>query len=117
MKASKGIISSNDNQVHINGKVPEKDYIKQTIAEKVWMINALSQKFQKQYPVTSLLEFTKGNIDKASIHGPIQGVWIGGYNFHNYLIDKSTNSLTPDEINTIHTFLSNENIANVQTQR
>lgn len=117
VKASKGIISLQNNQVLINGKAPEEDYIKQTIAEKVWLINALSQKFQKQYLVTSLLEFTKGNIDKASIHGPIHGVWIGGYKFHNYLIDKSINSLTPEEINTIYTFLLNENIANVQSER
>ena len=107
VKATKGFVSYRNGQLTIDGRFPEKDYIAQTEAERYWLSNTLRQNFNTDYPVTGLLEFPFGKIDKGTINGPIKdGVWIGEGNFHRYLINKSRNHLSPDEIERIYTFLN-----------
>lgn len=107
VKSNNGIISFVNNQLLINGKPPIKDYVTQTVAEKLKLIEILKQQFNKIYPVTGLLEFPYGTIDRNSIHGKLlnHDIWIGQHNFHNYLIENSRDYLSHEEIENIYTFL------------
>lgn len=107
-KANEGQINLINGQIYCNGKVVERDYIRQTIAEKLWLTEKLKLNFNHFYTVTGLLEFPKGKINTGNIHGEIQGIWIGGYKFHEYLINKSNNNLSNEEIEKIYTYLSTE---------
>lgn len=107
VKAMKGAVSYPDGQLMVDGRIPEKDYIRQTEAEKYWLSNTLKQNFNTNYPITAVLEFPFGYIDKTTINGPIKdNIWIGERTFHNYLINKSRNHLSTDEIEQIYTFLN-----------
>ncbi len=114
VKAHRGIISFRNGQLFINNRLPEKDYIKQTWAEKNWLSTNLQQQFNKLYNVTSVLEFVNGNIDKNTIKGEIEpGIWIGEHKFHNWLIlHKPNATLIPEEIEIIYTFLLSEKSLN-----
>ncbi len=109
VKARKGTVSYKSGQVYINNRLSDKDFIAQTKAEKFWIMNALKQNFNIDYPVIGLLEFPFGKIDKFTISGPIKdNIWIGEGNFHRYIIDKSRNHLTPEEVDRIYTFLASK---------
>lgn len=108
VKAMKGVVSYRNGQLAIDGRVFEKDYIVQTEAEKDWLSNTLKQYLNIDYKITGLLLFPFGKIDKATINGPIKAdIWIGEGNFHRYLIDKSRNYLTTNEVERIYTLLKN----------
>ena len=110
VKASKGFVQYLNGQLLINGKVPEeKNYIHQAWKEKDWLVKKLYEKFNRQYQVTALIEFPYGKRDKNSIHGPIDGVWIGEYTFHDYLIKMSANYLSSNEIETLYHYLKGLN--------
>lgn len=113
VKAKEGRVSYINEQLSVNGLSLEKDYITQTIAEKLWLTNFLKQQFNQEYPVTGLLEFVKGKVDLTSIHGEIHGIWIGGYKFHDYLFKRSANFLSSNEIENIYSFLSAEKAKNL----
>ncbi len=108
VKAMKGVVSYRNGQLAIDGRVFEKDYIVQTEAEKYWLSNTLKQYLNIDYKITGLLLFPFGKIDKSTISGPIKAdIWIGEGNFHRYLIDKSRNYLTTNEVERIYTLLKN----------
>jgi hypothetical protein len=107
VKSNNGIVSYVNNQLLINGRPTIKDYITQTVAEKLKLIEILKQQFNKFYPVTGLLEFPYGRIDRNSIHGklPDHDIWIGQQSFHKYLIENSMSYLSQEEIERIYAFL------------
>ncbi len=105
-KANKGIISYRNEKLLCNGIEIEKDYIRQTYAEKQWLESKLKENLKHYYKVTGLLQFPLGKIDTITIHGELQGVWIGGYKFHEYLINKASESLSKEEVELIYIYLS-----------
>jgi membrane protein implicated in regulation of membrane protease activity len=108
VKAMKGVVSYQNGQLAIDGRVFEKDYIVQTEAERQWLTHTLKQYLNLDYKATGLLLFPYGKTDKATINGPIKSsIWIGEGNFHRYLIDKSRNYLTTNEVERIYTLLKN----------
>lgn len=107
-KSEKGEIELLNEQIYCNGKVTFKNYINQTLAEKLWLTEKLSKHFNHNYIVTGILEFPEGKINTETIHSEIQGIWIGGYRFHEYLIKKSTYLLSEAEIEKIYMFLTSE---------
>lgn len=108
IKSSKGIISYVNEQLIVNRKIPEKDYIAQTVAEKLKLSDILKKHFNKHFYVTGLLEFPFGSIDRNSIHGKLYNhdIWIGQKNFHRYLIENSKEYLSQPEIEEIYTYLN-----------
>lgn len=100
VKANKGTISYQDYWIYENGQRVKFDMIKQTRAEVIWLTDYLRSK-GFNLPVTGILEFPYGRINTGSIHGQIDGIWIGGLNFHSYVINKSQNKLSQDQINKI----------------
>jgi hypothetical protein len=111
VKANRGNISCQDYWIYENGQRVKFDMIKQTRAEAIWLNDYLRSK-GFNLPVTGILEFPYGHINKDSIHGLIEGIWIGGLNFHNYVINKSQNQLYQDQINKIVEVLNNFSISN-----
>ncbi len=109
VKANRGTVSYIDDQLYVNGSVPSKDFIKQTMAEALTISNILEEKLGKKYFVSGVLEFPNGQIDKNTIHGMIRNIWIGGDKFHEYTIRKSKNRLTEKEMEDIYNCLSSEN--------
>lgn len=108
VKAIKGMVSYTDRQLMIDGRNAYGNYVAQTEAERFWLSNTLKQYLNIDYKITGLLLFPFGKIDKATINGPIKdSIWIGEGNFHRYLIDKSRNYLTTNEVERIYTFLNN----------
>lgn len=105
VKSEKGLISIGNDQLLINGSTSMKNYLKQTFAEKSWLSNYLDGHFRKRYDVTGLLEFPNGKIDNQTIHGKINDIWIGGRGFHKYVISKSRQYLTSEEIESIYRLL------------
>lgn len=106
VKAHKGIVSYKDDWIWVNNLRNEHDMIGQTRAEMFWLVNYLKRN-DFSLPVTSILEFPNGNIDKNSINRQIDGIWIGGLNFHRYVINKSLHQLSEDQINKIVEILNN----------
>lgn len=104
-KATVGFISLHNGKL-FSGMKQLDGYIKQTQAEKLWLQSTLQKQFSKLFPVTGLLEFTQGKIDRNTINGQVQNIWIGGYRFHDYLIKNSRNYLTSEEIENIYSFLN-----------
>lgn len=108
VKATKGMVSYVDEQLMIDGRNAYGNYVAQTEAEKYWLSNTLKQNLNIDYKITGLLLFPFGKIDKVTINGPIKAdIWVGEGNFHRYLIDKSRNYLTTNEVEQIYTFLKN----------
>ena len=108
VKAMKGVVSYHNGHLAISGRVTENNYVLQTEAERYWLSNTLKKNLNIDYKITGLLLFPFGKIDKATINGPIKdNIWIGEGNFHRYLIDKSRNYLTTNEVERIYTFLNN----------
>lgn len=108
VKAMKGVVSYRDGHLAIGGRVTEKNYVLQTEAERYWLSNTLKQYLNIDYKITGLLLFPFGKIDKTTINGPIKAdIWLGEGNFHRYLIDKSRNYLTTNEVERIYTLLKN----------
>jgi hypothetical protein len=100
VKAHKGVISYKDDWIWINNLKDAHDMIGQTRAEMFWLTNYLKNN-QFDLPVTGILEFPYGDIDMSSIHGQIDGIWIGGSKFHEYIISRSQNNLSIEQINLI----------------
>lgn len=107
VKADKGIISYQNELLLVDGKPTIKDYLKQTMAEALYLSDLLNKKFNKKYFITGVLELPYGKIDLNSIHGQIRNIWIGGYDFHKYVINKSRNFLLYKEIESIYLYLKN----------
>lgn len=107
VKADKGVISYQNEILLVNGKVTIKNYLRQTMAESLFLSDLLYKKFGRKYFVTGILEFPYGRIDTNYIHGQIHNIWIGGYNFHKYIINKSANFLSNKEIENIFLYLKN----------
>lgn len=110
VKAEKGLVSYQEDKLLINGKPIMKDYIKQTLAESLFLSDLLGKLFRKKYFVTGILEFPFGRIDTNTIHGQINNIWIGGYKFHEYAINKSKTYLSKEEMEMIHLYLKNVNL-------
>ena len=94
VKADKGVISYQNETLLVNGKTTIKNYVRQTMAESLFLSDLLYKKFGRKYFVTGILEFPYGKIDTNSIHGKIDEIWIGGAYFHEYAINKSLNILS-----------------------
>jgi len=95
-KAHRGVVSYT-NQILINGKNLEKDYLAQTQAEVRFVADFLHERLGGTYSVQGILEFPYAKID-ASIRGPKENVWIGGRGFANYVIKKGHSNLKPAEL-------------------
>lgn len=107
VKATRGLLKY-DQQLLINGRIPQKDYIYQIEAERLWLIRKIKEDLKKDVHITGLLEFPNATVDRSSIHGPVKSeIWIGEGNFHKYLILKEKNSLLPRDILNISQILSN----------
>lgn len=106
VKANRGDISSQEHWIYVNGQKVNTDMIKQTRAEAIWLADYLKTN-SFDIPIVAILEFPYGQINMNSIHGPIDGIWIGGLNFHSYVINKSLNQLSQDQINKIVEILNN----------
>lgn len=104
VKATKGVISYN-NGIYVNGKVSEFVNIKQAQAEALGLKDLLRNKFNKDYDVQGILEFRNAQIDKYSIHGKIEHIWIGGRSFYNYVFKKSDVNLSKEEVDSIYSYL------------
>ncbi len=115
IKSNNGFVSYVNNELLINGKLPEKNYITQTVAEKLKLSDILKRQFGKEYSVTGLLEFPYGRIDKNSIRGKLldHNIWIGQQSFHKYLIENSRDYLSQEEIEKIYSFLDSSKSINV----
>ncbi len=105
VKSENGLVSIGNGQLLMNGSASIKNYLKQTYAEKSWLSNYLDRHFGKRYDVAALLEFPNGTIDTQTIHGKINDIWIGGRGFHKYVISKSRQHLTSEEIESIYRVL------------
>jgi len=105
VKADKGVISYQNETLLVNGKTTIKNYVRQTMAESLFLSDLLYKKFGRKYFVTGILEFPYGKIDTNSIHGKIDEIWIGGAYFHEYAINKSLNILSKEQVNSIVTSL------------
>lgn len=100
VKADHGNISCENNWIIVNSRRVDRDMISQTWAEMNWLTNFLKSK-GSNFPVTGILAFPYGKIDLNSIHGKIDGIWIGGPYFHRYAINKSQNNLSKEQVNLI----------------
>lgn len=105
-KSSKGAIQYSDRILTINGKTAPHDYIAQTIAEVNYLSQIIGHRFQKTIPITGILEFPYGQIDTKSIHGKIESIWVGGNNFHSYVLKISSYQLNGTETENIYTCLT-----------
>lgn len=103
-KAQKGTISYLNEKLFCNNKLIDRNPIGQTIAERNWLLQKLHIGLGQMYDITSLMEFPFGKPDET-IRGPKDGIWIGGYKFHNYLIEKSRKYLSSEEITKIYNYL------------
>lgn len=106
VKSDKGIISYKNETLLINENPTTKDYLKQTMAESFFLSDLLYKKFGRKYFVTGILEFPYGKIDTNYILGQIRNIWIGGYNFHKYVIDKTNNFLLDKDVENIASLLN-----------
>lgn len=114
-KASTGYIQYDNNSLKINGTIPQKDYLSQTHAEVIYLNKLLLSKFNQNFPITGILEFPHGKVDTNTIHGKIDGIWVGGNNFHQYALNKSSYNLSPQEIDDIYKYLQELKISNSET--
>lgn len=110
VKANQGIISVVNQQLFINEQLFEKDYLKQAFAEKTWLSDRLHSHFNERYEVVGILEFPNGKINTSTIHGKIDNIWIGGRGFHRYVMNKSPQTLTPEKVESIYSFLSSQEV-------
>lgn len=110
VKANKGIISVVNQQLFINEQLSEKDYLKQAFAEKAWLTDRLYSQFNERYEVVGILEFPNGKINTNTIHGKIDNIWIGGRGFHRYVMNKSPQTLTPEKVESIYSFIRSQEV-------
>ncbi|NMC36279.1 NERD domain-containing protein [Candidatus Beckwithbacteria bacterium] len=106
VKSENGLVSFVNEKLLVKNAIPVKNYLQQTFAEKMWLSDYVYKHLGKRYDVTGLLEFPNGKIDKQTIHGKINDIWIGGRGFHKYVINKSSIKLNSEEIEAIHKFLT-----------
>lgn len=95
-KASTGTLSFAD-RLLVNGKEPEKDYLKQLWAEVFYVRDLLRQTLGRDYVVEGILQFPNALAD-GSIKSKKQGLWIGGRGFANFVIRWKGTPLAKDEI-------------------
>ena len=77
-KSHVGKITSNGNQLLLNGRTPEKDFINQTWSQTYHIKNLLKERLGKDIPVHPLLCFTNAFVQ---VRGAVKGVSVvnGGY--------------------------------------
>ncbi len=93
VKAERGRITNNGNQILINNRPTERDFIKQARAEMFFLKDLLKEKTGKDYPVTGMLIFPNARID---IRHPIDGIWVGGRSFCKWLVERKPAVLLTD---------------------
>lgn len=106
VKANGGLIKFFDNQLHSFDKPLFEDPIHQTVGNATYLSDLLEQKIGKRYFVQGILEFPRGQIDKTTIHGKIDHIWIGEAGFHKYAIKKSQVFLSKEEMGIISNIIS-----------
>lgn len=104
VKSQSGFISWN-NELLRNAKPLDKDFIKQTQAEKYSIKNYLKEELDKEYKVQGILEFANAKTDN-SIRGQKNGIWIGGRGFARWVIlKKGVENLSNGETEKIYNLL------------
>lgn len=83
-KSHGGKITSNGNQLLLNGSTPEKDFINQTWGQTYHIKNLLKDKLGKEIPVHPVLCFTNAFVQ---VRGTVKGVSVvnGGY-LNTYIV-------------------------------
>lgn len=100
VKSQQGIIKCQNNWIHINNQKTKDNMLSHAWAEMNWLTNYLKSN-GLNFQITGIIEFPYGRIDTNSIHGKIDGIWIGGSKFHEYVISRSENNLSKEQINLI----------------
>lgn len=110
VKAKRGIISYKNNLLYCSGfEIKDRNYLQQAWAEANYLSKLLSNRFDKHYPVTGILEFPNATIDTRTITRPINDIWVGGRKFHENVVNKSQFSMEPKEVDMLYFYLSSLN--------
>lgn len=70
-KSHRGKVTMQDNELRVNGKVPEKDFIAQSLRNSFWLRDQIEPFAGKKPWVTAVLVFTNGFVQ---VRGPVKGV-------------------------------------------
>lgn len=107
-KSHKGVISYNGKRLLRNGKDFDKDFLKQSKGAAFYISDYIFNKTNRKYFVAPILIFNNAKIND-SIRGRIEGVWIGGRGFQNYVIKRSRNyCLSRKEVDFIFNIINND---------
>lgn len=107
-KAHKGSISYDGGKLKRNKQDLEKYFLKQTKAGCFFIDQLIKEKLGKDYYIVSILIFANAVIDRQTINRPIEGVWVGGRKFENWVIKQNKSNLNSEEISKIYELLLNE---------
>jgi len=109
VKAHSGFVSWN-NELLLNGRHPEKDFIKQVHGEIHYVKDLLKKMLGKDYDVQGILEFTNAKRDNQTIRGQRKGIWIGVRGFAKWVVlRKGKEQLPSEEIKKIYNILNKKN--------
>lgn len=107
-KSHKGVISYDGQKLLRDGVTLNKDFLKQTKRSAVYISEYISNKINKKYFVIPILVFNSAKVNE-SIRKQIEGVWIGGRGFQNYVIKKNKEHvLSEKEIHNILNVINND---------
>lgn len=93
VKAERGRITNVGNQILINNKSTEKNFITQARAEMFFLRDLLKEKTGKDYPVTGMLIFPNARVD---IRHPVDGIWVGDRRFCKWFVERKPAVLLSD---------------------
>jgi len=112
VKSQQGIIKCQNNWICINNQKTKDNMLSQAWAEMNWLANYLKS-VGLNFPITGILEFPYGEVDTNYIHGKIDNIWVGGSRFHEYVISRSQNNLSIEQINLVEKTLKNFTVSSV----
>jgi len=112
VKSQQGIIKCQNNWIYINNQKTKDNMLSQAWAEMNWLANYLKN-VGLNFPITGILEFPYGEVDTNYIHGKIDNIWVGGSRFHEYVISRSQNNLSIEQINLVEKTLKNFTVSSV----
>jgi hypothetical protein len=92
-----------DNGLLQNGKLIEKDLIKQLHAEVYWVRDYLKKNLNHDYFINGILEFENAKVND-SIRGQIENIWVGGRGFAKWVVENRgrMGCLSTEEIDKIY---------------
>lgn len=85
VKAERGRVTNAGDQILINNRPTDRNFIGQARAEMFFLKKLLKEKTGKDYPVTGMLIFPNAIV--ATRH-PVDDIWVGGRSFCRWLIER-----------------------------